>query len=260
MIDLHYWTDAERPQDHDVPRGGRPAVQDLPGQHRQGRAVQARLPRIAPNNRMPAIVDHEPRRRRRADLGVRIGRDPALSRREDRALHADGSARPRRGACSGCSGRWAGSGRWPGRTTTSRNYAPEKLPYAIDRYVNETNRLYGVLEQAARRPRLRRRRVLDRRHGLLSVDRAVRAAGPEPRRLPAPEALVRGHRGAAGHGARLRGRRVNPRGARHRTEEAQEILFGQTAASMRRLSGALLGGRAPDRLYPIDELGLWRLT
>ena len=28
-----------------------------------------------------------------------------------------------------------------------RNYAPEKIPYAIDRYVNETNRLYGVLER-----------------------------------------------------------------------------------------------------------------
>jgi GST-like protein len=28
-----------------------------------------------------------------------------------------------------------------------RNYAPEKIPYAIDRYVNETNRLYGVLDR-----------------------------------------------------------------------------------------------------------------
>jgi GST-like protein len=27
------------------------------------------------------------------------------------------------------------------------NYAPEKLPYAIDRYVKETNRLYGVLDK-----------------------------------------------------------------------------------------------------------------
>jgi GST-like protein len=27
-----------------------------------------------------------------------------------------------------------------------RNYAPEKVPYAIDRYTNEVNRLYGVLD------------------------------------------------------------------------------------------------------------------
>jgi GST-like protein len=26
-------------------------------------------------------------------------------------------------------------------------YAPEKIPYAINRYVNETNRLYGVLDR-----------------------------------------------------------------------------------------------------------------
>ena len=26
-------------------------------------------------------------------------------------------------------------------------YAPEKIPYAIDRYVRETNRLYGVLDR-----------------------------------------------------------------------------------------------------------------
>jgi GSH-dependent disulfide-bond oxidoreductase len=26
-------------------------------------------------------------------------------------------------------------------------YAPEKIPYAIDRYVNETNRLYGVIDR-----------------------------------------------------------------------------------------------------------------
>ena len=28
-----------------------------------------------------------------------------------------------------------------------RIYAPEKVPYAIDRYTNETNRLYGVLNR-----------------------------------------------------------------------------------------------------------------
>ena len=28
-----------------------------------------------------------------------------------------------------------------------KTYAPEKIPYAINRYVNETNRLYGVLNK-----------------------------------------------------------------------------------------------------------------
>ena len=34
-----------------------------------------------------------------------------------------------------------------GQTHHFRIYAPEKVPYAIDRYTNETNRLYGVLNR-----------------------------------------------------------------------------------------------------------------
>ena len=40
------------------------------------------------------------------------------------------------------------------KTIISRNYAPEKIPYAIDRYVKETNRLYGVLNKRLEGPRL----------------------------------------------------------------------------------------------------------
>lgn len=41
----------------------------------------------------------------------------------------------------------AGLGPMAGQCHHFRNYAPEKIPYAIDRYINETNRLYGVLEE-----------------------------------------------------------------------------------------------------------------
>ena len=37
---------------------------------------------ISPNNRMPALVDHDGTGRCR-DLGVRVGRDPAVSRPQD---------------------------------------------------------------------------------------------------------------------------------------------------------------------------------
>ena len=39
-----------------------------------------------------------------------------------------------------------GFGPMLGQVHHFRNYAPEKIPYAIDRYVNEANRLYGVLD------------------------------------------------------------------------------------------------------------------
>jgi GST-like protein len=46
-----------------------------------------------------------------------------------------------------------GFGPMLGQTHHFRIYAPEKVPYAIDRYTSETNRLYGVLnKQLADRP------------------------------------------------------------------------------------------------------------
>ena len=81
-------------------------------------------------------------------------------------------------------------------------YAPEKIRYAIDRYVSETGRLYAVLDQRARRPRVHRRRLLDRRHRQLSVDRAG-APAAEYRRIPASEALEGGDQRTSGGDARL---------------------------------------------------------
>src|SRR5205814_7322651 len=41
----------------------------------------------------------------------------------------------------------AGLGPMAGQNHHFANYAPEKLPYAIDRYVKETSRLYAVLNK-----------------------------------------------------------------------------------------------------------------
>jgi GST-like protein len=40
-----------------------------------------------------------------------------------------------------------GLGPMAGQNHHFSHYAPEKIPYAIDRYVKETNRLYGVLDK-----------------------------------------------------------------------------------------------------------------
>ena len=44
---------------------------------------------ISPNNRMPAIVDHDGPRRQ-ADLDLRVRRDPAISRPQDRKILSAG--------------------------------------------------------------------------------------------------------------------------------------------------------------------------
>lgn len=44
----------------------------------------------------------------------------------------------------------AGLGPMQGQSNHFTRYAPEKIPYAIDRYQNETRRLYGVLDKKLR--------------------------------------------------------------------------------------------------------------
>ena len=82
--------------------------------------------------------------------------------------------------------------------------APEKIPYAIDRYVRETGRLYGVLNK-----HLADREFVAGDHYSIA-DMAsypwivpLRQAIAEPRRLPAPEALVRRNPNQARDTARL---------------------------------------------------------
>jgi GST-like protein len=98
---------------------------------------------ISPNNKMPAIVDHDPIDGEPLSifesgailqyLGRKTGKFYPIAERERVAVDE-----------------WlfwqvAGFGPMLGQTHHFRIYAPEKVPYAIERYTNEANRLYGVL-------------------------------------------------------------------------------------------------------------------
>ena len=92
-------------------------------------------------------------------------------------------------------------------------YAPEKIPYAIDRYVKETGRLYRVLDK----------RLADREFIAGEYTIADMACYPwvRPERqgqdiddFPHLAALARGDQGAARGGARLCDRQARQRGAR----------------------------------------------
>ena len=88
---------AERPQDHDFSRRDRTAVQDFPHQHRKRGAIRQGLSEGRPEQ--PYSRDGRSRAggRRRAARDVRVGRDAALSRRQDEEVHPAGSARTQRG-------------------------------------------------------------------------------------------------------------------------------------------------------------------
>ncbi len=80
------------------------------------------------------------------DLDLRVGRDPAYLGRKTGKFLPDRSRWQRIEVDQWSF--WQTAGRpMAEQTHHFRNYAPEKIPYAIDRYVNETNRLYGVLNK-----------------------------------------------------------------------------------------------------------------
>jgi GSH-dependent disulfide-bond oxidoreductase len=101
--------------------------------------------KISPNNRMPAIVDLVP-----ADGGAPIAVFESgaillyLAEKTGRFLPAD--LRRRTTVLEWLFWQVGGLGPMAGQNHHFAQYAPEKIRYAVDRYVKETNRLYAVLD------------------------------------------------------------------------------------------------------------------
>ncbi len=146
MIDLHYWT---TPNGHKVVMFLEEAGIDyriMPVNISKGEQFRPDFLAIAPNNRIPAIVDHAP-------FG---GGEPIsvfesgaillyLADKTGQFIPAD--LRGRTEVSQWLFWQMGGLGPMAGQNHHFVQYAPEKIPYAIDRYVNETNRLYGVLDR-----------------------------------------------------------------------------------------------------------------
>ena len=102
--------------------------------------------KISPNNKIPAMVDHAP-----ADGGepIAIFESGAmlqyLAEKTGRLMPHD--LRGRTVVMQWLFWQVGGLGPMAGQNGHFAVYAPEKVPYAIDRYVKETARLYGVLNK-----------------------------------------------------------------------------------------------------------------
>ena len=146
MIDLYYWT---TPNGHKVTifleETGLP-YRLKPVDIGTGAQFEPSFLAVSPNNRIPAIVDHAP-----PDGGGPLSLFESgaillyLAGKTGRFYPAD-----LRGRCE--VSQWlfwqmAGLGPMAGQNHHFANYAVEKIPYAIDRYVRETGRLYGVLNK-----------------------------------------------------------------------------------------------------------------
>ena len=149
MIDLHFWP---TPNGHKITMFLEEAALDyriVPVNIGKGEQFRPEFLAISPNNRMPAIVDHAP-----ADGGEPISVFESgailvyLADKIGRFLPTE--VRSRTTVLEWLFWQVGGLGPMAGQNHHFVQYAPEKLPYAIDRYVNEANRLYGVLDRRLR--------------------------------------------------------------------------------------------------------------
>lgn len=146
MIDLYYWT---TPNGHKITmfleEAGLP-YRIRPVNISQGEQFSADFLRLSPNNRIPAIIDHAP-----VDGGAPLSVFESgaillyLADKIRRYIPLD--LRGRTEALQWLFWQMGGLGPMAGQNHHFTQYAPEKIPYAIDRYVKETSRLYAVLNK-----------------------------------------------------------------------------------------------------------------
>ena len=118
----------------------------IPVSIRSGAQFEPHFLSFSPNNRIPAIVDDAP-----ADGGEPIGVFESgailLYLAEKTGRFGGSDLRSRTEVAEWLMWQMAGLGPMLGQNGHFNVYAPEKVPYAIERYVNESKRLYGVLDR-----------------------------------------------------------------------------------------------------------------
>jgi GST-like protein len=232
MIDLYYWT---------TPNGHKMTIfleeaglqyKLIPVNIGKGEQFKAEFLAVSPNNRIPALVDHEP-----------PGGGKPISVFESGAMlvylaEKTGTFLPKEPRARADVMQWlfwqmGGLGPMSGQNNHFSNYATDKIQYAMDRYRNEVNRLYGVMDK-----RLADRPFLGGEYSIADMacypwvvphERQGQKIADFPHlkkwldTIAARPAVKRAYDHVA---------TVNPGHAGIRTAEERAILFGQTAASI----------------------------
>ncbi len=235
MIDLYFWP---TPNGHKITMFLEEAGLDYsikPVNIGTGDQFKPEFLAFSPNNRMPAIIDQAP-----ADGGepITIFESGAillyLAEKTGKFLPAD--VRGRKTVTEWLFWQVGGLGPMAGQNHHFVQYAPERIPYAMDRYVKETNRLYGVMDKRLSAneflggadysiadmasypwvvPHERQQQNLD---DFPSLKRWFQAIKARPAVAKAYE----------------KGSAVNPANQATVNDESKKILFGQSADSLKR--------------------------
>lgn len=231
MIDLYYWT---TPNGHKITMFLEEtglAYRIIPVNIGTGAQFDPKFLAVSPNNRIPAIVDAEPKGGG-APLSVFESGAILLYLAEKTGRFLPSDTRGRFEVIEWLFWQMAGLGPMAGQNHHFSRYAPERIPYAIERYVKETNRLYGVLN----------RRLADRAFIAGDYSIADIAAYPwivpyeaQGQRLEDFPHLKRWFQAIHDRPATVRAyakaAEINPsyQSPTPLTEEARRVLFGQTA-------------------------------
>ena len=230
MLDVYYWGTPNGLKIKLFLEEAGLAYRIIPVDIGKGEQFRPEFLRISPNNRIPAIVDNEP-----ADGGPPLSLFESgaillyLAEKIGRFIPAD--VRGRAQVLQWLFWQVGGLGPMAGQNGHFRHYAPEQVPYAIERYTKETNRLYGVLGR-----QLEGREYIAGDYSIadmasypwiVSHERHGQNLDEFPslkswfRRIRARPATVRAYEG------------VTQSYSRRISDEEREILFGQTATSHR---------------------------
>lgn len=228
MIDLYYWP---TPNGHKVTL----MLEELGLPYRiqpvnigSGDQFKPEFLAISPNNKMPALVDHQP-----TDGGApqSVFESGAillyLAEKTGRFLPAD--SRGRVAVLEWLFWQMAGLGPMSGQMGHFNVYAPERIPYAIERYNNEVQRLHGVMDK-----RLAQSAFLGGEEYSIA-DMAsypwIGAYDKLPADFGAFPHLQRWHAAIAARPATARAyalrEQVNPEAGKPLSEEERKHLFGQ---------------------------------
>jgi GST-like protein len=227
MIDVYYWT---TPNGHKVTMFLEEAEIEYvlkPINIGKGDQFDPDFLKISPNNKIPAIVDRKPAGGGKPITVFESGAILLyLAGKTGRFIPAD--LRGQVQCLEWLMWQMGGLGPMLGQNHHFSLYAPEKIPYAIERYTKETNRLYAVLDK-----RLAGRAfILGKQYSIadmacypwINPDRQGQDINDFPN-LKRWKTAIRAR--PATERAYARAKEVNPNAGGIRTEQERKILFGQ---------------------------------
>ena len=146
MLDLYYWT---TPNGHKVTiflEETKLPYNIVPIDIRTGAQFDNEFLKISPNNKIPALVDHNPIYGG-APFSVFESGAILIYIAEKTGMFLPTEIRQRSAVLQWLMWQMGGLGPMLGQNHHFSQYAPEPIPYAIDRYRKETDRLYGILDE-----------------------------------------------------------------------------------------------------------------